>query len=130
VDHLFLHYTVLSCLWSWICRYNNCSFTCNTFSDLWIIDANFSYKNNDICEIIRGAFLWTIWKERNKIVFERAKCKSLRALGNSIITLAKYWCRKKDDDYQFNLHLILPQNITMLPVQVLKRSLESEPTGA
>jgi hypothetical protein len=37
---------------------------------------------------------------------------------------------KKGDDYQSNMHLILPQNITMLLVQVLGRSLESEPTGA
>jgi zinc-binding in reverse transcriptase len=95
MDNLFLHCTVSSCLWSWICRYNNYYFTCNTLSDLWIIDANLPYKNNDICEIIRRAFLWTIWKERNKIVFEGAKCKSLRALGNSIITLAEYWCGKK-----------------------------------
>jgi hypothetical protein len=116
VDHLFLHCTISSCLWSWICRHNNCSFSCNTISDLWFIDANFPYKNKDICEIIRGAFFGLYGKKWIEIVFEGAKCKSLRALGNSIITLAKYWCGKKKDDYQSKLHLILSQNITMLPV--------------
>jgi hypothetical protein len=95
VDHLFLHCAVSLCLWSWICRHNNYSFSCNTISDMWFIDVNFPYKNKDIYEIIRGAFLWTIWKEKNIIVFEGAKCKSLRALGTSIITLAKYLCGKK-----------------------------------
>jgi hypothetical protein len=65
----------------------------------------------------------------NRIVFEGANCKSLWALNNSIITLAKYSCGKKGDDYQSKLNLILPQNITMLPVQVLWGSLESDSTG-
>jgi hypothetical protein len=65
----------------------------------------------------------------NRIVFEGTNYKSLWALDNSIITLAKYWCGKKGDDYQSKLHFILPQNITMLPVQVLWGSLETYSAG-
>jgi zinc-binding in reverse transcriptase len=56
MDHLFLYCTISSCLWSRICEYNICSFSCNTISDLWFIDVNFTYKNENIYEIIRGAF--------------------------------------------------------------------------
>jgi hypothetical protein len=36
---------------------------------------------------------------------------------------------KKRDDYQSKLHIILPQNIIMLPVQVLGGNLESVSAG-
>jgi hypothetical protein len=53
---------------------------------MWFIDVKFLYKNEDICEIIR-VLLWTIWKERNIVIFEGANYKFLRSLENSIITL-------------------------------------------
>jgi hypothetical protein len=39
------------------------------------------------------SFLWTIWNERNKIIFQNKKHSSIRVLGNSIISLVKHWCR-------------------------------------
>jgi zinc-binding in reverse transcriptase len=90
VNHLFLHCSVAHCLWSWIYNYNNCSFTCLVISDLWYVDVNFPYKDENMCELIRGAFLWSIWKEKNRIIFKGGRCKTLRSLGNDIITSARY----------------------------------------
>jgi zinc-binding in reverse transcriptase len=57
VTHLFIKCSIASCLWSWIYRYNNCNFSCNSIKELWYIDAIFPYKNNEVCELIRGAII-------------------------------------------------------------------------
>jgi hypothetical protein len=86
---------------------------------LWYIDAIFPYKNSEVCELIRWAVIWIIWKERNKLIFKGGYCKSIRAIESSINSLAKYWSLRKNDEFQTKLYLILPLDIQLLPVQVL-----------
>jgi hypothetical protein len=50
----------------------------------------FPYENSAVCELIRGAVIWIIWRERNILIFEEGNYKSIKTLGNSIISLAKY----------------------------------------
>jgi zinc-binding in reverse transcriptase len=57
VTHLFIKCSIAFCLWSWICRYNNCNFSCNSIKELWYIDIIFPYKNSAVCELIRGAVI-------------------------------------------------------------------------
>jgi zinc-binding in reverse transcriptase len=70
VNHLFLHYPTAICLWFWICNYKNYSFTCILISDLWYIDASFSYKNDNICKLIRGIFYGLFEKKRIGFFFK------------------------------------------------------------
>jgi hypothetical protein len=70
--------------------------------------------------LIRGAFLWTIWNERNHLIFQDGNCKILRSLGESIIALLKYWCLIKGSSYLDSLHHILPANVNSLPVQLIR----------
>jgi hypothetical protein len=49
--------------------------------------------------------------------------KSVRVLGSSTIFLTKYWSLSQDQEFQTNLHLILPTDILLLPVQILKSNL-------
>jgi hypothetical protein len=44
---------------------------------------------------------------KNKLIFDGGNCKSIRAIGNSIISLAKYWSLRQNDEFQTKLHLIL-----------------------
>jgi hypothetical protein len=90
-----VHCTIVRCLWVWIVSYNNFSFNCNSIDDLWQINAYFPYKVNNICEILKGAVLWVIWNERNRLIFKGGNCKTVRTLGNNIIMLAKYWSQIK-----------------------------------
>jgi hypothetical protein len=119
VDHLFLHCSIVVCLWCWLSSHNNFTFNCNTIQDLWRIDANIPYKYSKICELIEGALLWIIWKERNRLIFQEGNCKSVTNLGASIIALARYWYLIKGENYQNVLHIILPTNINSLPVQII-----------
>jgi hypothetical protein len=50
-------------------------------------------------------------------------------LENNIIFLTRYWCLKKGEEFQNKLHYILPQDIMLLPVQVLGRTLDLVPAG-
>jgi hypothetical protein len=51
-------------------------------------------------------------------------------LGNNIISLTRYWCLKKEEEFQNKLHYILPQDIMLLLVQVLGRTLDLVLAGA
>jgi hypothetical protein len=48
--------------------------------------------------------------------------KSVRVLGSSIIFLTKYWSLSQDQEFQTNLHIILPTDI-LLSVQILESNL-------
>jgi hypothetical protein len=40
--------------------------------------------------MLRGAILWVLWKERNRLIFQGGRCKSVRVLEGNIINLIKY----------------------------------------
>lgn len=83
--------------------------------------------DSHLCEILRGALLWTIWNERNRIIFRGGDCKSIRQLGYSRNSLAKHWFQIKGNEYQAQLHYILPPDVQSLPVQVLEEVLSVVP---
>jgi hypothetical protein len=95
VEHLFLHCSILVCLWNWISSYNNFIFNYNSIQELWQLEAKIPYKDVKLTELIREAFLWVIWLERNRLIFKGGTIKSIRQLGGSIITLTKHWCQIK-----------------------------------
>jgi hypothetical protein len=47
---------------------------------LWQIECCIPLKNQFVTEFIRGAVLWTIWLERNKLVFTDKKACSVTIL--------------------------------------------------
>jgi hypothetical protein len=51
-------------------------------------------------------------------------------LGNNIISLGRYWCLKKGEEFQNKLYYILPQDTMLLLVQILGRTLDLIPAGA
>jgi hypothetical protein len=57
------------------------------------------------------------------IIFKGGSCKTLKSLKNNIISIARYRCLKKQD-LLVKLYLILPQNVMLLSVQVLRSTLE------
>jgi hypothetical protein len=76
------------------------------------------YKDDKLIELIRGACLWIIWLERNRLTFKGGIIKSIRQLGGSVIALAKHWCLIKGKEYQDKLHNILPSNVNSIPMQI------------
>jgi hypothetical protein len=75
-----------------------------------------------LCETIRAAFLSTIWNERNMIIFQNKEHISIRLMGSKIIVLVKHWCKIKGEGYMDTIHLILPTNVDLLPVQITRVS--------
>jgi hypothetical protein len=43
-----------------VCYLYNFTFNYNSINDLWQIDANISYKDKKLSELIRGIFLWIV----------------------------------------------------------------------
>jgi hypothetical protein len=96
---------------------------CNSIEDLWIIDNYIPFKDTNLCEILRDAILWVIWKERNILIFQGGNHKSIRTLGGSIIALIKYRCQLKGNNYTDTLHLVISFNTNELPLQCTTGSL-------
>jgi zinc-binding in reverse transcriptase len=71
MEHLFIHCSVASCIWSWIAHYNkfSCHSYCNTIEELWRIDHCILFKDKNLWEMIRETVLRTIWNERNRLIF-------------------------------------------------------------
>jgi hypothetical protein len=85
---------------------------------LWDLNFRISLKDAIVIEIVRGAVLWAVWLERNKIVFISSKLRSLKCLALQIISLASFWCLHTSNGNLRNLSLVLPQNTYDLCMQV------------
>jgi hypothetical protein len=70
--------------------------------------------------MLRGAILWVIWSERNRLIFRVGVCKSMRNLGSNVINLIKYWNQVKGNE---NIHLMVSSNVNSLPLQILEDQL-------
>jgi hypothetical protein len=46
-----------------------------------VLILTYHLKTNICGEMLRGAILWVIWKEKNRLTFQRERCKSVRVLG-------------------------------------------------
>jgi hypothetical protein len=69
MEHLFIHCSLAICLRSWVASHNNFQLISNTIEDLWQINDSIPLEDDNICEMARGAILWIIWKEKNKLIF-------------------------------------------------------------
>lgn len=113
-DHLFAQCPFTTAIWSWIARHNNFTYNCNSINDLWLIDSCIPLKDVLLVELLRVATLWNIWLARNKLCFNDSAMPSLANIGSSIISLASYWCKIRNDDSYFKLTLILPMDVSNL----------------
>jgi hypothetical protein len=50
-------------------------------NDLWYLDLSIPLKDVVLVETVRGAILWVIWLERNRIYFNNIMCKNIKAIG-------------------------------------------------
>jgi hypothetical protein len=117
-SHLFVTCPLVKQIWQWIAKYNNFLFEGNTLSDLWLVNYCIPLKNKFVTELLRGAVLWTIWLERNKLVLTDKKTSSIVMLGRKIINLTHYWCLQKGKVDLLKLSLILPHEVDDLIMQV------------
>jgi zinc-binding in reverse transcriptase len=90
-DYLFVTCPYISSIWNWIATFNNFSFQGSVMEDLWEIDYSIPLKNQYVVELIRGAVLWSVWLERNRLCFhDQSKLKNVDVVGLLIINLARY----------------------------------------
>lgn len=87
--------------------------------DIWFINALIPLKNKPMVELVRGAVLWCIWLERNKICFQNTSIPSVQAMGSKIIALSTFWCQSLNNGSLLHLSLILPLNTNNLSCQDL-----------
>jgi hypothetical protein len=95
VDHLFVSYPFINSIWQWIAQFNSFTFTSSTIQDLWHLDSCIPLKNKYVIEMIRGAVLWNVWLERNRLCFTNYKSRTVSMLAMQIISMAHHWCQKK-----------------------------------
>jgi hypothetical protein len=129
VDHLFVQCSYIKAIWNWIATFNNFSFDCECLDDLWLLDAVIPLKDRLLLELLRGAVLWSIWLERNRVCFNVTRPVSLKVLGAKIISLASYWCQAKSNNSFLKLSLMLPSDVKELPEQISEELASSPNTG-
>lgn len=113
-NHLFVNCYIAQSIWSWIANHNGFHFNCETIEDLWYIDSCIPLKDRLLVELVRAATLWTLWLTRNKVCFDNIAIPTVASISSSIISLASFWCKVKNDDTYFKLTLILPMTVCNL----------------
>ena len=90
-----------------------------------MIDASIPLKDRLLIELLRGAVLWTIWLERNRLCFNVSSPSSIKVIGTKIIALTQFWCKSKEDDSFSKLNLIIPFTVKNLPDLLLMEEIRS-----
>jgi zinc-binding in reverse transcriptase len=70
IDHLFVTCPVANMLWDWIFSHNGFTFQGVHVDDLWIIYFCIPLKDKILIELVRSVVCWTLWIERNDIIFQ------------------------------------------------------------
>ena len=83
--------------------------------DIWYINALIPLKDKALVELVRGAILWCIWLEWNKICFQNSSIPILQVVGSKIISLTTFWCKSLNDGSLLHLSLILPLSTNDMP---------------
>ena len=113
-------------IWNWIATYNSFTFDCNSLDDLWLLDASIPLKDRLLVELLRGAILWNVWLERNRVIFNANTTPiSAKSLEFKIISLATFWCKSRSENSYLKLSLMLPCDVKDLPDQILEEEEES-----
>ena len=107
-------------IWDLIATHNNFIFECDSLEGLWMLDASIPLKDKLLVELLRGTILWTIWFERNRVIFNDSQPMPIKAIGFKIISLATFWCKSRSDKSFFKLNLILPSDVKDLPDPILE----------
>ena len=118
-DHIFVHCSFTIQIWKWIAAHNNFIFDGYSMDDVWFLNAAIPLKNKPVVELVRGAVLWCIWLERNRICFQNHSVPTLQVVGSKIISLASFWCKTLNDGSMLHLSLILPFHTNDMPCQVM-----------
>lgn len=111
VDHLFVTCPYITQIWVWIAKHNNFHFDCTNISDLWVLDAYIPFKNKPLVELIRGAVIWVIWLERNRVCFQNNTASPISSIAAKIVSLTSFWCKSRGDQMYLKLSLILPFDV-------------------
>lgn len=77
VDHLFVQCSVASSIWQWIALHNGFDFEMTSIQELWDIGNCIPLKDANLVELARGAVIWNIWLERNRIIFQDGQVKNI-----------------------------------------------------
>jgi hypothetical protein len=85
---------------------------------LWYLDSYIPLKNKFVIEMVRGAVLWNVWLERNRLCFTNHKPRTVSMVAMQIVSMAHHWCKKKGKIDLLHLSLVLPQEIADLSMQV------------
>ena len=71
-------------------------------------------KDPNIIEIIRGSVLWSLWLDRNIIIFQGGQVQAVHVLGSKILTIARFWALNQKIDLSCKLNLIFPCDLKEL----------------
>ena len=125
-EHLFIYCSYVRLIWNWIASHNSFTFNCNSLDDLWLLDASIPLKDRLLVELLRGAILWIVWLERNRVIFhDNSTPISAKSLGLKIISLATFWCKSRSENSYLKLSLMLPYDVKDLPDHILEEEEES-----
>lgn len=93
-------------LWNWIANFNRFY-----FEELWEIDYCIPLKDANLVEIIRGAVLWSLRLDRNRIMFKDGRIHEIQDLDSKIIPTAYFWASQQKVDSTSQLKLIFPCDV-------------------
>ena len=108
IDHLFVNCVFIQSIWQWIARFNNFYFDFYNIVALWDIDYCIPLKEPKLTEIIRGAVLWSLWNDQNRIIFQQGQVHNVKVLGFKVMSVARFWALHQKQDLSSKLHLIFP----------------------
>lgn len=118
VSHLFLRCTVAHQIWFWMGRCQNNFSPWKTYAHIFDFAGNLDKTNQIALLVVFSALSWTLWKNRNALIFQDSTIKTIGSLILLIISLVDYWAGHMHKHIKSAIANWLPEDIQAIPLRV------------
>lgn len=116
--HLFLKCRFAKFVWFWMGQCKDQFHQWDSITDLMTYAFSLDQLNQTAFLIVAGAVIWSIWKHRNDVCFNRKQIHTTKTMILLILSLLHYGSGKLKEEVNTAIGAWIPADLSVLPLRV------------